>query len=404
MKEKLSRKHLIVLIALCGMLASSVGLVQNVAGIFFDPLAESLGVGRGPVALTLTIYVLLSAFGSLFFNRLIRCIEAEKVVFVSAVLLIAGTFLSGFSNNLFTLYLFSIMRGLGGGFVHIVIASLYINNWFEKNNALMASIAMACSGAAGALFSPLLSFVVENYGFRIGYFVNGALMFLLCAPLLFLGVTYTPEKQGLKPYGYTENKTKQSSEYGNEEESGNFIFILVLIYSIIVGFLTCVPQFFPGHAAKLNYAVSVGSLMVSMSMVANIVAKISFGALSDKIGPKKSILITSAIALIGTLFLLLDINMYIGAFCYGFCFANSTVGLTALTREQFPLKDYVKKYPFISFVSTIVNAFGSPIAGFVYDQSGSYTPVFVACLVMLVILFGVDFTIMAENRKKEGKR
>ena len=64
MKEKLSRKHLIVLIALCGMLASSVGLVQNVAGIFFDPLAESLGVGRGPVALTLTIYVLLSAFGS----------------------------------------------------------------------------------------------------------------------------------------------------------------------------------------------------------------------------------------------------------------------------------------------------------------------------------------------------
>ncbi|MEE3425154.1 MAG: MFS transporter, partial [Erysipelotrichaceae bacterium] len=208
----------------------------------------------------------------------------------------------------------------------------------------------------------------------------------------------------LKPYGYTENKTKQSSEYGNEEESGNFIFVLVLIYSIIVGFLTCVPQFFPGHAAKLNYAVSVGSLMVSMSMVANIVAKISFGALSDKIGPKKSILITSAIALIGTLFLLLDINMYIGAFCYGFCFANSTVGLTALTREQFPLKDYVKKYPFISFVSTIVNAFGSPIAGFVYDQSGSYTPVFVTCLVMLVILFGVDFTIMAENRKKEGKR
>ena len=337
MKEKLSRKHLIVLIALCGMLASSVGLVQNVAGIFFDPLAESLGVGRGPVALTLTIYVLLSAFGSLFFNRLIRCIEAEKVVFVSAVLLIAGTFLSGFSNNLFTLYLFSIMRGLGGGFVHIVIASLYINNWFEN--------------------SPLLSFVVENYGFRIGYFVNGALMFLLCAPLLFLGVTYTPEKQGLKPYGYTENKTKQSSEYGNEEESGNFIFVLVLIYSIIVGFLTCVPQFFPGHAAKLNYAVSVGSLMVSMSMVANIVAKISFGALSDKIGPKKSILITSTIALIGTLFLLLDFNMYIGAFCYGFCFANSTVGLTALTREQFPLKDYVKKYPFISFVSTIVNAF-----------------------------------------------
>ena len=55
MQEKIPKKHLITLLAICGMLASSVGLVQNVAGLFFDPLAESLGAGRGPVAFSLTI-------------------------------------------------------------------------------------------------------------------------------------------------------------------------------------------------------------------------------------------------------------------------------------------------------------------------------------------------------------
>ena len=70
------------------------------------------------------------------------------------------------------------------------------------------------------------------------------------------------------------------------------------------------------------------------------------------------------------------------------------------------MKDYVKKYPFISFVSTIVNAFGSLIAGFVYDQSGSYTLVFVACLVMLMILFGGfdDHGGKSERRKQSAEK
>lgn len=44
---KLSGRHLLVVVAMCGLLASGVGLVTNVAGLFFTPVSEEFGVLRG---------------------------------------------------------------------------------------------------------------------------------------------------------------------------------------------------------------------------------------------------------------------------------------------------------------------------------------------------------------------
>ena len=48
-------KYLMVLVSMCGLIAVSLGLLVNVSGLFFAPIAEELGVGRGEVSMTLTI-------------------------------------------------------------------------------------------------------------------------------------------------------------------------------------------------------------------------------------------------------------------------------------------------------------------------------------------------------------
>lgn len=397
MKEKISLKHKLLIVAMAGMVGASVGLVQNIAGIFFDPIADDLNVGRGPVSFTLTIYVLMSAFSSLNFTKTIEKFGANLCVKVSAILLILGTLLSGFANNLFSLYLFNIIRGIGGGFIHLVTASLFINNWFEKRNGLMVSIAMAFSGAAGAICSPLLSNVVGSHGWKIGYLVNALIMFIMLIPILFFNITYTPQECGLKPYGYSET-SENNTVTTNVSNKGKSTYVMMMIYAIIVGFMTCVPQFFPGHASNLNYAVTVGSLMISLSMVTNIIAKITAGELVDIFGSIKAIMFTSSLVLFGTILLLFSLHMYVGALLYGFCYAASTVGLTSITRSQYDSKEYAIKYPVLSFVSTIVNAVGSPIVGFMYDAFKTYRITFVMCLMMLVILFAI--LIMLKGKRK----
>ena len=398
MEDKISRKHILLIVAMAGMVGCSVGLVQNVAGVYFDPIANEMNIGRGPVSFSLTIYVLLSAAGSLLFKKISDRIGVELTTKIAAILLIAGTVLSGLSKDLLALYLFNVIKGIGGGLIHLVSASLFINNWFEKRNGLMVSIAMAFSGVAGAIFSPLLSYIIGNYGWKIGYMVNGAVMFVLLIPLLFLNITYHPEDSGLKPYGFSMREEKKIQE-NKEEKTDDQRDILLCIYAIIVGFVTCVPQFFPGHAGVLGYSASFGSLLISLSMITNIASKVILGSLVDKIGVKKAVMITSSIVLIGSVMMLKNIVLYIGALMFGFCYAGSTVGMTSISREQYSKKEYLIKYPILSFVSTAVNALGSPVVGFIYDGTGSYDPAFVICIVMMVTMLA-DLYILERKDSK----
>lgn len=44
--------HILVVLACCGMVGASVGLCVNAYGVFYTPLCEALGVGRGPSPFT----------------------------------------------------------------------------------------------------------------------------------------------------------------------------------------------------------------------------------------------------------------------------------------------------------------------------------------------------------------
>ena len=396
MADKLDKRHILLIIAMAGMVGCSVGLTQNVAGVYFDPIASSMNIGRGPVSFSLTIYVILSVIGSLLFKKIFDRLGGELTVKIGAILLLSGTFLLGFSGNLLSLYLFNIIRGIGGGLIHLVTASLFINNWFEKRNGLMVSIAMAFSGVAGALFSPLLSMFIGNYSWKITYMINAALMLVLLIPLLFFRITYHPEDSGLTPYGQGEKKAEENREE-SDDRTDPVSDVLLYIYAIIVGFSTCVPQFFPGHASVLNYSASFGSLLISLSMITNIISKVILGSMVDKIGSRKAVMITSFIVLFGSVMMLKNVMLYLAALLFGFCFAGSTVGLTSISRQQYSQKEYLIKYPILSFVSTVVNAVGSPLVGFIYDTGNSYSLAFIICIVMMIVML-IDLYIL-ERRK-----
>ena len=52
---KMNGRYLGIIAAMCGLSAATVGLITNVAGLFFGPMAEEFGVMQGAASLTLTI-------------------------------------------------------------------------------------------------------------------------------------------------------------------------------------------------------------------------------------------------------------------------------------------------------------------------------------------------------------
>ena len=132
-------------------------------------------------------------------------------------------------------------------------------------------------------------------------------------------------------------------------------------------------------------------------MITNIISKVILGSMVDKIGSRKAVMITSFIVLFGSVMMLKNVMLYLAALLFGFCFAGSTVGLTSISRQQYSQKEYLIKYPILSFVSTVVNAVGSPLVGFIYDTGNSYSLAFIICIVMMIVML-IDLYIL-ERRK-----
>jgi hypothetical protein len=60
---RVTGRYLLVVAALCGLSAATVGLITNVAGLFFSPMAEEFGVMQGAASMTLTIANICVALG-----------------------------------------------------------------------------------------------------------------------------------------------------------------------------------------------------------------------------------------------------------------------------------------------------------------------------------------------------
>ena len=62
--NKLTSKHLMLIVSMCGLIGIVLGLGVNVSGVFFSPIAEELGIGKGSVSMTASIFSLAIAFST----------------------------------------------------------------------------------------------------------------------------------------------------------------------------------------------------------------------------------------------------------------------------------------------------------------------------------------------------
>ena len=280
---------------------------------------------------------------------------------------------------------------------------MIINNWFVAKVGLATSIAMSCSGVAGALFSPVISSVIESSGWRTGYLAVAVMMVILNLPAILFVPCLDPKTKGMTALGYvesTEEKAAGDTRTSNVTKISMALFAMVLLYSFLGCGSTALPQHFPGIAGSYGMAASVGALMLSVCMAANSIGKIVLGAMADKLGSRPSLIIYCALTIAAVVLLWLvhiPVSMYAGAVLYGLTYSLGTVGVVMITKDMFGLENYGRTYPTISLAGTIANALFSSLIGFLFDFSGNYTGTLLLMLGMLAVCTAV--VVIAYQKK-----
>ncbi len=400
-------KYIVIIAALCGLIASGVGLITNIAGSFFTPIAEELGLLRGAVSMNVTIGNLCFAAGGMMSPRVMKEKNLKTMLIAMTALIAGSTALLALCNNVFLMYVLNGLRGFASGIVGFVFVTIVINHWFFKNNALVTSIAMGFSGLAGAVFSPVMSSIIASSGWRTAYVISAVLMVLLNLPAIFFLPAIDPYVKGQKPYGEKTAAVNTAAEVQESLPINKMLVAMLCVFAVCGAASTSITQHFPGVAAESGLDASVGATMLSICMFVNTGGKIVLGALVDKIGARISMSIYTVLVFAGVLMMMFIPSravMFVAAACIGLTYSMATVGTVTLSKEVFGMANYGRTYPTINMCGTMCSAAFSSIIGFIYDATGGYTVTLMIILAMMITAFAIITYVYTNGVKKHKER
>jgi MFS family permease len=351
-------------------------------------MAEEFGILQGAASLTLTICNICVALGGLATRKLTKLVPWRVLIVACTAILGASTAGIAISPKISLAYVLSATRGLAGGIIGFVLVTYVLNKWFVAQLGLMTSIAMGCSGLAGAIFTPIIQPVVTAFGWRVGQLLVAALTLACCLPAILTVPSCDPRDIGLVPFGASPSDGAPSVGARKPPVKVNgLVAAAVVLYAILSAAVSAMPQHFPGFAEEVGLTVGVGAAMISASMVANTAGKIFMGWLCDRVGAKASIMAYTILVCVSIAALLLvhiPVAFVAAAFLFGLCYSRATVGLTMMCREVFGKRGFGIVYPVAALGCSFSNAVFSSAVGFGYDLTGGYTVSLVAFLIFLV--------------------
>lgn len=396
--------HWVVLFCCCLMIGGSLGLTANAYAVMYTPLCTALVVGRGQIMLHSTISNIVLGLATPFVVKLISKIKLRYIFIAGLLLVESSLFVTAFSGSLLLINIFGVIRGVGLACVYIAIVTIVLGNWFVKAGGTAIGFSLSFSGFAGAVFGPILSSYVEAHGYQQGFVLMAILFACMVIPGIIF-IKFTPEELGREAYGY-ENKpvkkedgeNKINSYYKNTGLSP--ILISMIIFCIFGASIACIGQHISGYADSLGLATSIGALMLSASMIGNISFKFINGVLVDVFGAIKATIVIIVLTAIGVIMLLLFSQKWVllsASFLFGASFALSAASAPVVLKQIYGPINYRSIYSKMTTITQISYAVFLSAAGFLYDFSGSYLPVFlgviVFCVISMASMVFIDITL-----------
>ena len=386
-------KYLMVLLAMCGLIASSIGMMTNTAGLFFGPIAGEFGTETAAVNLTLTISNMLFAVAGIFSARWIGSRNFKPMLAAFTAVYAGATAALGLCRSIWPLYLLNAVRGFSCGIVGSVLATTVLGYWFYSDTGLISSLALGCSGLIGALFNPILEAVIKAANWQTAYLVAAAVVVLLNLPAILLPITFRPADAGLEALNV--RAPQQAGKKARVQRTGNsrsaVVIILAGFLCSVGSFISATPQLFKSMAASRGLE-ETGVLMMTVVLIANTGGKFLFGAMTDRLGVKTAVLIYEAVIAAGLMLLyLFNVPgvMLVSAALIGLCYSIPTVGAVMICRELFSPDRYTQVYPKIALFVSVCNALGYPVLGAIYDRTQSYD------LALLLVFFLAFVTMVS---------
>ena len=377
------RTPLVIIVCGCAIALLSFG-PRSSLGFFVQPMGREFAWGRDVFGLAIALQNLLWGLGQPIAGAIADRFGLLRVMFVGALLYAAGLLLMRYSTTSLSLDISAgVLIGfdLSGSSFNLVLAAFSKLLPPEKRG-----IALGAGTAAGSfgqfLFAPFGVAMIDNFGWQTALVVFSALM-LLILPLSLALATPPAATKDAAPADQQSFRTALAEAFGHRS------YVL-----LVIGFFTCGFQLafitihLPAYLADRGIPATTGGWVVAAIGLFNIVGSLSVGWLQNYF-PKRYLLsviyLSRALATIAFItFPVTPFSAIAFGAVSGLLWLSSVPPTSALVALMFGTRWFSTLYGF-AFVSHQVGGFlGVWLGGIVFEQYGSYTPIW-----WLSVVFGV---------------
>jgi sugar phosphate permease len=305
---------------------------------------------------------------------------------VGALLLTAfGMGASSFSRELWQLVLlFGLVAGFGAGLVASSLGPVIANRWFIRGRGVVVGVFGASASAGQLVFFPLLTFIAISFGWREATLAMAVLLLAAIVPAALL-LRERPSDVGERARGATAETPVEPvrADPGVMRRAARTWEFWILAGTFFICGATSngvVGQHFIAHAVDHGFTPITASGALAVMGAFNFFGTIASGWLTDRVDPRKLLLVYYAFRGLSLLYLPAihdNVDMAGFAVLFGLDYIATVPPTVALVADTFGRRNVGIVYGWVYFAHMFGAAILAVVAGVIRDNAGTYTAAFV---------------------------
>ncbi|MBK8530044.1 MAG: MFS transporter [Rubrivivax sp.] len=366
-----------------------------VIAVVLPAVQAEFGVARADASMPYTAMMIGFGAGGIWMGRLADRHGVMRPLLIGAAGLGSGFIAAGASGSIAA---FSLWHGLLLGFFGsaATFAPLVADTslWFVKRRGIAVAICASGNYLAGAIWPPIVQHFVQTSGWRATYTGLG-LFCIVTLPLLALAMRARPPALQTVATPTLRGAVPSQRPFGLSLNQAQALLC-------VAGTACCVAMAMPqvhivAYCGDLGYGAARGAEMLSLMLACGIVSRLVSGAICDRIGGLRTLLLGS---LLQGLALLLFIpfnglvSLYVISALFGLFQGGIVPSYAIIVREHFPPAEAGARVGTVLMFTLFGMALGGWMSGKVFDLSGSYHAAFVNGIVWNLINLSVTVFLL----------
>ena len=369
-------RRLLVTLALMTLGGSNMYVVA----VVLPAVQAEFGVSRADASLPYTLMMIGFGVGGLFMGRWADRAGVHVPLMLGGICTGLGFIAASLSGSIWWFALaHGVLMGLLGSSTTFAPLLADTSLWWNKRRGIAVAVCASGNYLAGAIWPPLAQYGIEAMGWRSTYVALGlfcgigmVLLSLLMRqrpPLLQSPVVGSVQalqaSQSQRPFGLSLNKAQ---------------FLLC-----VAGVACCVAMAMPqvhivAYCTDLGFGAARGAEMLSLMLASGIASRLISGAICDRIGGLRTLVLGSVLQGVALLlFLPFDglVSLYVISALFGLFQGGIVPAYAIIVREYFPAKEAGSRVGAVIMATLLGMALGGWMSGKVFDLTGSYHAAFI---------------------------